>query len=108
MTAEERKDITKHIEILEKGIERELKKHYTKEENRQKKIKDDSHLFEKNMKQVLAPMENINKYTGTYTSEIYGDINITIIGESVEENTTEEENNTENEVTEDDENAASN
>ena len=38
----------------------------------------------------------------------YGDINITIIGESVEENTTEEENNTENEVTEDDENAASN
>lgn len=38
MTAEERKDIIKHIEILEKGIERELKKHYTKEENRQKKI----------------------------------------------------------------------
>ena len=52
---------------------------WIKEElNRQKKIKDDSHLFEKNMKQVLAPMENINKYTGTYTSEIYGDINITI------------------------------
>ena len=38
MTAEERKDIIRRIEILEKGIERELKKHYTKEENRQKKI----------------------------------------------------------------------
>ncbi len=46
--------------------------------DRCEKNKELQKSFESDMKQILAPMENINKYIGTYTSDIYGDINITL------------------------------
>ncbi len=35
-------------------------------------------LFENDVKKVLSPMRHINEYVGTYTSDIYGDINVTL------------------------------
>ena len=46
--------------------------------DRKKTIEDKKKSFERNIKQVLAPMDHINKYLGTYTSDIYGDIKVTL------------------------------
>lgn len=43
--------------------------------NKAKQLKQN---FENNFKKVLAPMAHIEKYVGTYTSDIYGDINIAL------------------------------
>lgn len=46
--------------------------------NRKNTLENKKKSFENNIKQVLSPMANINKYVGTYTSDIYGDINVTL------------------------------
>ena len=46
--------------------------------DRKKSIEDQQKQFERSITQVLSPMGNANKYVGTYTSDIYGDINVTL------------------------------
>ncbi|MBR1944331.1 MAG: serine hydrolase [Alphaproteobacteria bacterium] len=46
--------------------------------DRKQTVEEKTKAFEKSVKQVLAPMKHINNYVGTYTSDIYGDINVTL------------------------------
>ena len=43
-----------------------------------KAVEDKQKQFEESIKQVLSPIRSTNEYVGTYTSDIYGDINLTL------------------------------
>ncbi len=46
--------------------------------DRKKAVEDKQKQFEESIKQVLSPIRSTNEYVGTYTSDIYGDINLTL------------------------------